>query len=100
MTLIEKCIAAWPEIEWDDISYESEPGTWMQGSCGCGTTVNVKTSSVCVNWHGGLSFHDTLVDAKVAYQKHARKVMESAGFVDGYTVGQVDVVIDATEGRQ
>lgn len=105
MTLIEKCIATWPEIEWEELAHKHIPGTWVKGVCSCGATVTLKKDSqavfpVHINWHGGLSFHETLVDAKVAYQKHARKVMESAGFVHGYTANKIDTVTDATEGRR
>jgi len=103
MTTIEECRQTWPEIKWEDLSYDK--AEWILGVCGCGATVSLKKDTqavfpVHINWHGGMSFHNTLVDAKVAYQKHARKVMESAGFVEGYTAAQIDTVTDATEGRR
>lgn len=98
MKTIDNCRAEWPEIEWEDLSHDDTPGTWIAGTCGCGTIVNVKPTNVCVNWHGGLSFHNTLAAAKCAYQEHARRVMQSAGFA--YLDDDVSIETDTTEGRR
>jgi len=98
MTLLEKCISVWPELDWEDIHYDDDDADpWFVGHCGCGVDVHVKPTSIQINWHGGLSFHKTLEDAKLEYQAHARKVVESAGL---FLSEVICVKTAAMEGRR